>query len=97
MHFRGHFKGVLRGFHGGMLECFRVVLGGVLGWFRGVFDGAKWLPAPVSDEEEEDAPLIQVVDTFLILMPATVFGRKMHLKRPDTTIKMSAYTSFFTP
>ena len=47
MHFRGHFKGVLRGFHGGMLECFRVVLGGVLGWFRGVFDGAKWLPAPV--------------------------------------------------
>ena len=37
MHFRGHFKGVLRGFHGGMLECFRVVLGGVLGLhFRGV-------------------------------------------------------------
>ena len=47
MHFRGHFKGVLRGFHGGMFECFRVVLEAVLGWFRGVFDGEKWLPAPV--------------------------------------------------
>ena len=35
MHFRGHFKGIVRGFHGGMRECFRVLLGGVLGWFRG--------------------------------------------------------------